>query len=109
MARICLLIVTLVVITTTCTRTAHAAHILMSALYGEGSHFLVASAIGQSLVDRGHDVTFLIGEAYADLASDPAYANFSFEVFQHSVPNDEIRYGTQMRPQKPWTACCNLI
>ncbi|XP_071511970.1 2-hydroxyacylsphingosine 1-beta-galactosyltransferase-like [Diadema antillarum] len=68
-----------------------AANVFMSASYGEGSHFLAASAIGRSLVDRGHNVTFLIGKAFAHRALDPKYSMFSFEIFNHSVPEEEVR------------------
>ncbi|XP_030828431.1 UDP-glucuronosyltransferase 1-1 isoform X3 [Strongylocentrotus purpuratus] len=69
-----------------------AANILISALYGEGSHFLAASAIGQSLVARGHNVTFLISSAYYEhRVKNPKFSNFSYEVFKHPVPNHEVR------------------
>ncbi|XP_041457770.1 UDP-glucuronosyltransferase 2B4-like isoform X4 [Lytechinus variegatus] len=69
-----------------------ASNILVSALYGEGSHFMAASAIGQSLVQHGHNVTFLISSAYYEQrANEPKFSNFSYEVFKHSVPDDEVR------------------
>ena len=69
-----------------------AANIFVSALYGEGSHFLAASAIGQSLVERGHNVTFLISSAYSDYHTrDTKFFNFSYEIFKHPVPDDEVR------------------
>ncbi|XP_071511962.1 UDP-glucuronosyltransferase 2B1-like isoform X2 [Diadema antillarum] len=70
---------------------AKAANILLSAIYGEGSHFLAMSAIGRSLVDRGHNVTFLISSAYEDRAKDPRFSMFSFEMFAHPVPLEEVR------------------
>ena len=68
-----------------------AANILMSALYGEGSHFLAAAAIGEELVSRGHDVTMLISNGYEHRATDPKFANFSFEIFNHVQPVDKMR------------------
>lgn len=70
---------------------AHGENILVSPIYGEGSHFLAASAIGESLVKRGHEVTFLISNAYAHRAKDPKYAKFSFEIFNHSLPVETVR------------------
>lgn len=69
-----------------------AANVFVSALYGEGSHFLAASAIGQSLVKRGHNVTFLISSAYYEhRAKNTQFSNFSYEIFKHPVPDDEVR------------------
>ena len=59
------------------------ANILISSLQGEGSHFVAGAAIGEGLVQRGHNVTCLIGRAYEEKASDPKYANLSFEIFDH--------------------------
>ncbi|XP_041457766.1 UDP-glucuronosyltransferase 2C1-like isoform X1 [Lytechinus variegatus] len=67
------------------------AKILISAIYGEGSHFLAASAIGESLLKRGHEVTFLISNAYDHRAKDPKYDKFSFEIFNHSVPAERVQ------------------
>ncbi|XP_071492361.1 UDP-glucuronosyltransferase 2C1-like isoform X1 [Diadema antillarum] len=68
-----------------------AENILISAIYGEGSHFLAAASVGESLVERGHNITALISNAFEHRASDPKYANFSFEIFQHAVPVEEVR------------------
>ncbi|XP_063953851.1 UDP-glucuronosyltransferase 2C1-like isoform X3 [Lytechinus pictus] len=69
-----------------------AASIFVSSVYGEGSHFIAASAIGQSLIERGHNVTFLISSAYYEQrAKNPKFSNFSYKVFKHSVPDDEVR------------------
>ena len=38
-------------------KNADGTNILLSPLFGEGSHFFVAAGIGRSLVERGHDVT----------------------------------------------------
>ena len=70
---------------------SEAANIIISAFYGEGSHFLAGAAIGRGLVKRGHYVTFLIGAAYSHHAQEPMYSNFSFEIFQHTVPVEEVR------------------
>ncbi|XP_041479192.1 UDP-glucuronosyltransferase 2B13-like isoform X2 [Lytechinus variegatus] len=60
-----------------------ASNILISSLYGEGSHFLLGASIGQGLVDNGHNVTCLISRAFEHRTSDPKYTNLSFEVFDH--------------------------
>ncbi|XP_071482943.1 uncharacterized protein [Diadema antillarum] len=70
------------------TKNGYAANILINAVYGEGSHFMAASAIGRSLVNRGHNVTFLVGKAYGHRAVDPRYSMFSFEIFNHTVSPD---------------------
>ncbi|XP_071482942.1 2-hydroxyacylsphingosine 1-beta-galactosyltransferase-like [Diadema antillarum] len=49
---------------------------------------MAASAIGRSLVNRGHNVTFLVGKAYGHRAVDPRYSMFSFEIFNHTVSPD---------------------
>ncbi|XP_041457768.1 UDP-glucuronosyltransferase 1A1-like isoform X3 [Lytechinus variegatus] len=70
----------------------YAANVFVSALYGEGSHFLAASAIGRSLVARGHNVTFLISSAYFEhRIKNPKFSVFSYEIFKHPVPDDEVR------------------
>ncbi|XP_030855966.1 UDP-glucuronosyltransferase 1-2 [Strongylocentrotus purpuratus] len=69
-----------------------AANIFVSSVYGEGSHFLAASAIGQRLIARGHNVTFLISSAYYEhRAKNPKFSNFSYEVFKHPIPDHEVR------------------
>ena len=70
---------------------AFSANVLISSLQGEGSHFTVGAAIGEGLVRRGHNVTCLIGRAYEGRASDPKYANLSFEIFDHRKTVQEIR------------------
>ncbi|XP_071496610.1 UDP-glucuronosyltransferase 1-2-like [Diadema antillarum] len=64
---------------------AEAANILMSGGLGEGSHFLALVPIGKSLVERGHNVTFLISEEYSFRAADPVLgALFDFEIFSYN-------------------------
>ncbi|XP_030844823.1 UDP-glucuronosyltransferase 2B1-like [Strongylocentrotus purpuratus] len=65
-------------------------NILMSSYYGMGSHFFAGSKVAESLLKKGHNVTFLISEAFSHRAEDPAYSNFSFQIFKHSVPKEEI-------------------
>ncbi|XP_791720.3 UDP-glucuronosyltransferase 2B1 isoform X1 [Strongylocentrotus purpuratus] len=65
--------------------------ILISAIYGEGSHFLAGASLGEGLARKGHDVTMLISNAYEHRLEDPRYANLSFEVFKHPVPPEEVR------------------
>lgn len=65
--------------------------ILMNAILGEGSHFLCAASIGERLVEQGHNVTFLISNAYAHRASDPKYSQlFDFVIFRHPIPVEKV-------------------
>ena len=73
------------------TRPGCSERILMNALLGEGSHFLSAAAVGESLVQRGHNVTFLISNAYSHRATDPKFTElFDFVIFKHPVPVAEV-------------------
>eukprot|EP00057_Strongylocentrotus_purpuratus_P027265 XP_011681739.1 PREDICTED: UDP-glucuronosyltransferase 2A1-like [Strongylocentrotus purpuratus] len=66
-------------------------NILMNAIFGEGSHFLCAASVGERLVGQGHNVTFLISNAYAHRATDPKYSNlFEFEIFRHAFPVEAV-------------------
>ncbi|XP_071491304.1 UDP-glucuronosyltransferase 2B33-like [Diadema antillarum] len=68
-----------------------AERILMNALLGEGSHFLCAAAMAERLVEKGHNITFFISNAYAHRTTDAKYANlFDFEVFRHPIPVKEV-------------------
>ncbi|XP_072181578.1 UDP-glucuronosyltransferase 2B33-like [Diadema setosum] len=68
-----------------------AARILMNAFLGEGSHFFCAAAMAERLVEKGHNITFFISNAYAHRATDAKYANlFDFEIFYHSIPVEEV-------------------
>ena len=70
---------------------ATSAKILMNGMLGEGSHFFCMASIGEALVHRNHSVTMLISNAYKHRAIDPRYSQlFKFEVFNHSVPIEEI-------------------
>lgn len=62
---------------------AIASNILISSLYGEGSHFMLGASIGEGLVEKGHNVTCLISRAFEHRATDPRYGNLSFEIFEH--------------------------
>ena len=74
-----------------CAHFAISAKILMNGLLGEGSHFFCIAGVGEALVHRNHSVTMLISNAYKHRASDPRYSQlFKFEVFNHSVPIEEI-------------------
>ncbi|XP_030850130.1 UDP-glucuronosyltransferase 1-6-like [Strongylocentrotus purpuratus] len=52
-------------------------------MHGEGSHFFLGAAIGEGLVQRGHNATLLISRAYEHRTREPKYSNLSFEVFDH--------------------------
>lgn len=72
-------------------RFASGHNILMNAIFGEGSHFLCAASVGERLVGQGHNVTFLISNAYAHRATDRKYSNlFEFEIFRHAFPVEAV-------------------
>ncbi|XP_054753024.1 UDP-glucuronosyltransferase 2B23-like [Lytechinus pictus] len=65
--------------------------ILMNAILGEGSHFLCAASVGERLVEQGHNVTFLISNAYAHRATDPKFSQlFEFVIFRHPIPVQKV-------------------
>ncbi|XP_071487442.1 UDP-glucuronosyltransferase 2B17-like [Diadema antillarum] len=69
----------------------HGMDILLSFGSGKDSHFLVASYVGNNLVNRGHNVTALVGElGYRYRAGDPHFANLTFQVYTHSLPPEEV-------------------
>nr|XP_054756703.1 UDP-glucuronosyltransferase 2B33-like [Lytechinus pictus] len=68
-----------------CVRTLESAKILMSGVLGEGSHFTALVPIGKSLVNKGHNVTFLISDEYSYRARDPELSTiFEFEIFHYN-------------------------
>ncbi|XP_041467630.1 UDP-glucuronosyltransferase 2B33-like [Lytechinus variegatus] len=75
-----------------CLVSAECGTILLSAMFGEGSHFMASAAIAESLVKRGHNVTALIGQAYAEQANNPRFAPiFDFKLFDHGVEPEVFR------------------
>ncbi|XP_071498453.1 UDP-glucuronosyltransferase 2B20-like [Diadema antillarum] len=69
------------------------ANIVMSNMYGEGSHFLAGASIAEALVRRGHNVTSLISRAYDQRASDPQFSYMKFAIFEHHNKSmEEVRY-----------------
>lgn len=72
--------------------TTDAANILFFNGLGEGSHFTVAAEIARELIHNSHSVTFLISDAYSHHKEDAIFSKlFSFEVFKHSLPLDNVR------------------
>ncbi|XP_054767342.2 UDP-glucuronosyltransferase 2A2-like [Lytechinus pictus] len=58
------------------------ANVLLSGAFGDGSHYFTMAAIGKTLVNRGHNVTFLISDEYSNRATDPEHATiFNFQMF----------------------------
>nr|XP_054751398.1 UDP-glucuronosyltransferase 2B15-like [Lytechinus pictus] len=67
------------------------ANVLLSAEYGAGSHFLLFAKMGEELVNRGHNVTFLIGQAYAYRIHQAPYKDlFNFVIIDHARPHSEV-------------------
>ncbi|XP_072171606.1 UDP-glucuronosyltransferase 2C1-like [Diadema setosum] len=65
-------------------RISTAAKILMTTGSNSGSHFSVLAKVATALVERGHTVTALISDAYADKAKESKYAEFKFDIFHES-------------------------
>ncbi|KAJ8036711.1 UDP-glucuronosyltransferase 2B31 [Holothuria leucospilota] len=65
---------------------ARASHILFQGMYGEGSHFITTAAIANVLARKGHNITFLISNVYAERAHDPRYKHLKFETFNQTLP-----------------------
>ncbi|XP_072166490.1 UDP-glucuronosyltransferase 2B2-like [Diadema setosum] len=51
---------------------------------------MAGSLVGKTLVERGHNVTMLIGDAYSYRAKDPLYKDLNFVIFNHSESNDMV-------------------
>ncbi|XP_072176390.1 UDP-glucuronosyltransferase 2B1-like [Diadema setosum] len=67
------------------------ANILFYCGLGVGSVFTTCARLGEELVNRGHNVTALISNAYLSRSKDPKYRNlFNFAVFNHSRPVDQV-------------------
>ncbi|XP_041461542.1 UDP-glucuronosyltransferase 2B4-like isoform X1 [Lytechinus variegatus] len=67
------------------------ANIFISVTYGEGSHYLSSTSFGAELVRRGHNVTYLISNAYENRAHHPEHSQlFHYEIFNHSVPLEKV-------------------
>lgn len=68
-----------------------AANILMNAILGKGSHYYITEAIGEQLVNKGHNVTHLVSNAfYKQASSGPSADLFNYEVFETAVPSEVI-------------------
>lgn len=75
-------------------QTVLSANILMSAEYGAGSHYIALGNMGEELVRRGHNVSFLLGAAFEFRRDQEPWSNiFNFEVLQHAHPHAEIIAG----------------
>ncbi|XP_072163979.1 UDP-glucuronosyltransferase 2C1-like [Diadema setosum] len=73
-------------------RGGEAANILISAVFADGSHFLTCIPIAKSLLQRGHNVTFLVPESFLPNArnsvADPDL--FHFELFRSAGLKENI-------------------
>ncbi|XP_054748415.2 UDP-glucuronosyltransferase 2C1-like [Lytechinus pictus] len=72
-------------------RTGDAANILMNAILGKGSHYYITEAIGEQLVNRGHNVTHLVSNAFYKQASSRQNSElFNYEVYDTAIPPEVI-------------------
>lgn len=70
-----------------CVIAAGAENILFQSVYGEGSHFFSTAAIAKASINRaGHNVTFIVSNAYEHRAQDPKFRSFDFQIFKQSSP-----------------------
>ncbi|XP_063964640.1 UDP-glucuronosyltransferase 2C1-like [Lytechinus pictus] len=71
--------------------SCEASNILVSPLIGKGSHFYLSAAIGEQLLTRGHNLTYLVSNAFEDHVRQSRFGEmFHYEIFKHSIPADEI-------------------
>eukprot|EP00057_Strongylocentrotus_purpuratus_P021153 XP_011675627.1 PREDICTED: UDP-glucuronosyltransferase-like [Strongylocentrotus purpuratus] len=72
-------------------RSCGASNILVSPLIGKGSHFYLSAAIGEQLLVRGHNLTYLVSNAFEDHVKKSRFGEmFHYEVFKHSIPVEDI-------------------
>ena len=67
--------------------------LFISGLGGPGSHFYTGSIIAETLVRRGHKVTFIISDAFGDRANSSLAELFNFEVFPSTISRSQMRKG----------------
>ncbi|XP_011679713.2 UDP-glucuronosyltransferase [Strongylocentrotus purpuratus] len=66
-------------------------NILVNPMIGKGSHFYTSAAIGEQLIHRGYNVTFLLGSAFENHARSSRYGHmFHWEVFKHPIPTQAV-------------------
>ncbi|XP_030836546.1 UDP-glucuronosyltransferase 2B1 isoform X2 [Strongylocentrotus purpuratus] len=84
--KICLIVLV------SCLSLTSAGNVLISVTLGEGSHYMASTAIGESLVRRGHNVTVLIGNAHEHRAKHPVHSKiFNFEIYTYPEPVEKVR------------------
>ncbi|XP_041478477.1 UDP-glucuronosyltransferase 2C1-like [Lytechinus variegatus] len=75
----------------TLTISCEASNILVSPLIGKGSHFYLSAAIGEQLLTRGHNLTYLVSNAFEDHVRQSRFGEmFHYEVFKHTIPVEDI-------------------
>ncbi|XP_038070118.1 UDP-glucuronosyltransferase 2C1-like [Patiria miniata] len=67
--------------------------LFISGLGGPGSHFYTGSVIAETLVKRGHKVTFVISDAFGYRANSSLAELFDFEVYPSTVSRSQMREG----------------
>lgn len=67
--------------------------LFISGLGGPGSHFYTGSIIAETLVKRGHSVTFLISDVFGHRASGNLADMFTFEKFSSTVSVSDMHEG----------------
>ena len=67
--------------------------LFMSGLGGPGSHFYTGSIIAETLVKRGHNVTFLISDVFGHRANSSLAELFKFEMFPSTISKSDMRKG----------------
>ncbi|XP_011679716.1 UDP-glucuronosyltransferase 2C1-like [Strongylocentrotus purpuratus] len=66
-------------------------NVLVNPMIGKGSHFYLSAAIGEQLIHRGYNVTFLLGSAFENHARSSRYGHmFNWEVFKHPIPTQAV-------------------
>ncbi|XP_022096172.1 UDP-glucuronosyltransferase 2C1-like [Acanthaster planci] len=65
--------------------------LFMSLLGGPGSHFYTGTIIAETLVQRGHRVTFVISDVFGYQANSSLAKLFDFEVYPSTIPRSQMR------------------
>ncbi|XP_071803335.1 UDP-glucuronosyltransferase 2C1-like [Asterias amurensis] len=67
--------------------------LFISGLGGPGSHFYTGSIIAETLVKRGHSVTFLISDVFGHRTNSSLADIFTFETFSSTVSVSDMQKG----------------
>ena len=79
------------IITTCFVAVSQADHYLIVGGDGGGSHYYIATAIGRELAHRGHKVTVLVSDMYADEAFKRDGDRFTYQAYKSKVTAEQFQ------------------